>query len=123
MAYKLEFPWYSSHSTGIFEVDNQHANIDILIQLFTDSKEINISQLEAIRSAIYTHFLYEEQIIGDGFPKRHEREHRAIILYIDRAIKSFFTSSFDRTVFSYNIQKMLLKQVMEFDCDLKKLIS
>ena len=76
--------WYSILSTGIFEVDLQHSNIDELIISLERSKgEARIQEsIYGLLYAIENHFKYEEWRFGDNLTKMnqmHMDEHRRIL--------------------------------------------
>ena len=84
MAIESDSIWYSSLSTGIFEVDLQHSNIDQLIVLLerTTGEARLKESMDILVRAIENHFNYEEWRFGDDAQKmnqEHVNEHRRIL--------------------------------------------
>ena len=118
----FEFPWYSSLSTGIFEIDNQHGNIDILLQLFETSPLVDFNQLNDLQHAIKTHFSYEETLLGKMFPVEHQHEHTNILAYISESITHLQDKTLSKTTFTQILQTTLFEHISIFDQHLKKFL-
>ena len=115
--------WYSSLSTGIFEVDLQHSNIDQLILLLDRTEgEARIQEsIDVLLYAIENHFKYEEWRFGDNFKKMnqmHIDEHRRILKkYYDIANLVHVSSAEDIKNESVGMIKIvLMNHVKDFDC-------
>ena len=125
MSIKSESIWYSSLSTGIFEVDIQHSNIDQLLVILERTKgESRIKEsMDILLHAIENHFKYEEVRFADN-PKRmnqkHKEEHRRILReYSDIANKVHVSESKDKTKELVGMIKIvLMNHVKDFDCKL-----
>ncbi len=115
--------WYSSLSTGIFEVDLQHSNIDQLIVLLERTKgEARIKKsMDFLIHAIENHFKYEERRFGDNSKKmnqKHINEHRRILKkYYDIANKVHLSNAKDiKKEIVGMIKIVLMNHVKDFDC-------
>ena len=115
--------WYSSLSTGIFEVDIQHSNIDQLIVLLERAKgEARIKEsMDVLIRAIENHFKYEEWKFGDNSTKmnqEHIDEHRRILRkYSDIANIVHDSNAKDIKKEIVGMMKIvLMSHVKEFDC-------
>ena len=115
--------WYSSLSTGIFEVDLQHSNIDQLIVLLERAEgEARIREsMDVLIRAIENHFKYEECRFGDNPTKMHQEhidEHRRILRkYYDIANIVHDTNAKDiKNEIVGMIKIVLMSHVKDFDC-------
>ena len=115
----LSFPWYSALSTGILEIDNQHGNIDILLQLFEAATQIHLEQIAGIEQALQTHFAFEEELFGSHFPPGHQHEHINILAYVAEQREKFEKQDFDRISFIRHIEQKLFEHISIFDKYLK----
>ena len=115
--------WYSSLSTGIFEVDIQHSNIDQLIILLGKTEgEARIKEsMDVLMYAIENHFKYEEWRFGNN-PKKmnqeHINEHRRILRkYFDIANMVHDSNAKDiKKEIVGMIKIVLMSHVKYFDC-------
>jgi hemerythrin-like metal-binding protein len=115
--------WYSSLSTGIFEVDIQHSNIDQLIVLLERAKgEARIKEsMDILIRAIENHFKYEEWRFGDKSKKmnqEHIDEHRRILRkYHDIAniVHDSNANDIKKEIVGM-IKIVLMSHVKDFDC-------
>lgn len=115
--------WYSSLSTGIFEIDIQHSNIDQLIAILEKTKgESPIKEsMDIFLHAIENHFNYEEVRFGSNSEKmnqKHIDEHRRILReYSDIANKVHVSDAKDMTKELVGMMKVvLMNHVKDFDC-------
>lgn len=123
MVMKSDTIWYSSLSTGIFEVDIQHSNIDQLIVILGRAKGgVRIKEsLDVLMRAIENHFKYEEWKFGDN-PKKmnqeHINEHRRILRkYYDIAIMVHDSNAKEiKKEIVEMIKIVLMSHVKDFDC-------
>ena len=123
MSIESDTIWYSRLSTGIFEVDLQHSNIDQLIELLEksgDKAKIKES-MNILIQAIENHFKYEETRFGENPEKmdqRHLNEHRRILKeYYDMANKIHGPD--DKGVkkdIVVMLKVVLMNHVKDFDC-------
>ena len=123
MSIKSESIWYSSLSTGIFEIDIQHSNIDQLIILLERAQgESRIKKsMDILLHAIENHFNYEEKRFGKNSQKmnqKHKDEHRRILgEYSDIADKIHISVAKDITKELVGMMKIvLMNHVKDFDC-------
>ena len=117
--------WYSNLSTGIFEVDIQHSNIDQLIVSLEKAKgESRIKEsMDVLIHAIEQHFKYEEWKFAD-YPKKmnqkHRNEHRRILKKYYGLANIVHVSSTEKI--KGDILKMikivLKNHVKDYDCKL-----
>ena len=123
MAIKTHPIWYSSLSTGIFEVDLQHSNIDQLIVLLEKTKgETRIKEsIDVLMHAIEIHFKYEERRFGDNSKKMnqmHITEHRRILkkyYYLAKLVYVSNTEKIKNDILKM-IKVVLIDHVEKFDC-------
>jgi len=115
--------WYSSLSTGIFEVDIQHSNIDQLIVLLERAKgKARIKEsMDVLIRATENHFEYEEWKFGDNSTKmnqEHINEHRRILSkYYDIAKIAHDSNAEDiKKEIVGMIKIVLMSHVKYFDC-------
>ena len=117
--------WYSSLSTGIFEVDLQHSNIDQLIVLLERAKgEARIKEsMDFLIHAIENHFKYEEWRFGNDLKEMnqmHLDEHRRILKKYYGLANIVHVSSTEKI--KCDILKMikivLKNHVKDYDCKL-----
>jgi len=73
--------WYSLMSTGVTELDHQHANLDSIIMLYERAQTVDQETrwLEMMYYLAERHFQFEERIFGDSFPPEHRTQHAMII--------------------------------------------
>ena len=116
--------WYSRLSTGIFEIDMQHSNIDQLIVILDRAKgEARIKELlDVLIHAIENHFNYEEWRFGDNSKKmnqEHIDEHRRILRkYYDIADIVHDSNAEDiKKEIVGMIKIVLMSHVKDFDCE------
>jgi hemerythrin-like metal-binding protein len=123
MAIKPQPIWYSNLSTGIFEVDLQHSNIDQLIVLLERTKgegRINES-IDVLIHAIEDHFKYEERRFANNSKKMnqtHINEHRRILKkYCDLAniVHVSNTEKIKNDIVKM-LKIVLMNHVKHFDC-------
>ena len=123
MAIKPYPIWYSYLSTGIFEVDLQHSNIDQLIILLerTKGEALIKESIDVLMQAIENHFKYEERRFGDNSKKMnqmHVNEHRRILKKYYDITKLVYVSNSEKI--KNDILKMikvvLMDHVKKFDC-------
>ena len=116
--------WYSSLSTGIFEVDLQHSNIDQLI-LLLDRTEGEARIKESIDDLIYAienHFKYEEWRFGDNLKKMnqmHIDEHRRILkkyYYMANKVRVSNAEDIKNEIVGM-IKIVLMNHIKAFDCN------
>ena len=115
--------WYSSLSTGIFEVDLQHSNIDQLIVLLERTKgEARIKKsMDFLIHAIENHFKYEEWRFEDSSKKMnqmHINEHQRILKkYYDLAsiVHVSNTEKIKNDIVKM-LKIVLMNHVKHFDC-------
>jgi len=115
--------WYSSLTTGIFEIDIQHSNIDQLIVILERTKgQARIKEsMDILIQAIENHFKYEEGRFGDNSKKmtqEHINEHRRILRkYEDIANKVHESKAEDvKNEIVGMIKIILMSHVKDFDC-------
>jgi len=115
--------WHSHLSTGIFEVDLQHSNIDqLIVSLDGTTDEARIKALmDVLVHAIESHFKYEERRFGDNLKKmtqKHKNEHRRILKeYHDIADKVDYFNVLDiKNEIAGVIRILLINHVKNFDC-------
>ena len=120
---KSDSIWYSNLSTGIFEVDIQHSNIDQLIVLLEEARgEDRIREsLDVLIQAIEQHFKYEEWRFGNNTTKmnqEHIKEHRRILRkYNDIANMLHDSNAKDiKKEIVGMIKIALMSHVKDFDC-------
>ena len=123
MSIKSDSIWYSSLSTGIFEVDLQHSNIDQLIELLEKSEDkAKIKEsMSILIKAIEKHFKYEETRFGedpDKMDQRHLDEHRRILReYYGMANKVHGPDNKDlKKDIVVMLKVVLMNHVKDFDC-------
>ena len=123
MSIKSDSIWYSRLSTGIFEIDIQHSNIDQLIVILERTKgESRIKEsMDILLHAIENHFKYEEVRFGSNsrrMNQKHKGEHRRILgEYSDIANKIHVSDTKDITKELVGIMKIvLMNHVKDFDC-------
>lgn len=120
---KEEMLWYSSFSTGIFEVDNQHGNIDIMLQLLDETVPAEKpNKLSEIIQAIETHFEYEESLLGEAFPREHFQAHERFITLIKNLIELVIDNSMTIARFVGVIRSELVEHVQSYDVKIKELL-
>ena len=120
---KSDSIWYSNLSTGIFEVDIQHSNIDQLIVLLEKARgEDRIREsMDVLIHAIEQHFKYEEWRFGNNTTKmnqEHIKEHRRILRkYNDIAnmVHDSNTKDIKKEIVGM-IKIALMSHVKDFDC-------
>ena len=115
--------WYSRLSTGIFEVDLQHSNIDQLIELLEKSEDkAKIKEsMNILIQAIENHFKYEETRFGDSPEKmdqRHLDEHCRILReYHVMADKVYGRDNKEiKKDIVVMLKVVLMNHVKDFDC-------
>ena len=81
--------WYSLMSTGVTELDHQHANIDSIIMLYERAQNVDQETrwLEMMYFLAQRHFQFEEDYFGDRFPPEHKTQHVLIIEALARKIQ------------------------------------
>jgi hemerythrin-like metal-binding protein len=76
----MNVTWYSTLSTGIFEVDEQHSTLDQLLEFITTSDSAqHQSLLRLFLTRLKMHFAYEEELLVKGKPfasEAHASAHR-----------------------------------------------
>ena len=115
--------WYSDLSTGIFEVDIQHSNIDQLIVLLERTKgEARIKEsMGFLILAIEKHFNYEEWRFGDNSTKmnqEHINEHRKILnkyYGLENLVHVSNTEKIKNDILKM-VKIVLKNHVKDFDC-------
>jgi hemerythrin-like metal-binding protein len=120
---KSDSIWYSSLSTGIFEIDIQHSNIDqliVILQRTKDKSRIKES-MDILLHAVENHFKYEEVKYADNPKKmnqKHKDEHRRILKeYFDIANRIHISETEDITKELVGMMKIvLMNHVKDFDC-------
>ncbi len=112
--------WYSSFSTGIFEVDNQHGNIDVLVDIIAKSESGFKELLHELELVIIAHFEYEEQLLGDKLPADHLEAHTIFLAELQQWISKVINGDISAEVFTDIIHMNLLEHVRHFDFFLKK---
>ena len=117
--------WYSRFSTGLPEIDIQHANIDMLLRLYMaeskpDEKELWLNQ---IVSAIRNHFQFEELYFGNHFPEEHRKEHRLLLQQLIERTDNHRKETLDQSAYVKAAQDMLVTHVRIFDMPLGELES
>ena len=122
MSIKSDSIWYSSLSTGIFEIDIQHSNIDQLIVILEGAKaDSRIKEsMDILLHAIENHFKYEEVRFGSDSKRmnqKHIDEHRRILKeYSDIANQVHVSSTKDITKELVGMMKVvLMNHVKDFD--------
>ena len=123
MSIKSDSIWYSGLSTGIFEIDIQHSNIDQLILILERARgESTIKEsMDILLHAIENHFKYEEVKFGSNSEKmnqKHKDEHRRILReYSDIAHKFQVPDAIDIAKELVGMMKVvLMNHVKDFDC-------
>ncbi len=116
--------WYSSLSTRIFDIDTQHGNIDMLIQLFEHGDTQSLKQdLSHLLKAIEQHFSFEENLLGDAFPEEHTNAHNKMILWFEKEVTFLQTGVISREIFTSVLRSNLISHVENFDVQLKQLLN
>ena len=115
--------WYSSLSTGIFEIDLQHSNIDQLIISLEKSKgDARIQEsIDGLLYAIENHFKYEEWRFGDDLKEMnqmHLNEHRRILKKYHDIVNIVHVSNAEdiKNEIVGMIKIVLMNHVKDFDC-------
>ncbi len=115
--------WYSSFSTGIFEVDNQHGNIDALVDFIAKSNSEREKLFIELEIAITAHFEYEQELLGDKFPDDHLEAHNSFLVDFDQWITKINNDEISIKVFTDIIHMNLLEHVRHYDFHLKALLE
>ena len=120
---KSDSIWYSNLSTGIFEVDIQHSNIDQLIAILekTRGKDRIRESMDVLIEAIEKHFNYEEWRFKDNstvMNQEHIKEHQRILRkYNDIANMVHDSNAKDiKKEIVGMIKIALISHVKDFDC-------
>ena len=120
---KSDSIWYSNLSTGIFEVDIQHSNIDQLIAILekTRGKDRIRESMDVLIEAIEKHFKYEEWRFKDNstvMNQEHIKEHQRILRkYNDIANMVHDSNAKDiKKEIVGMIKIALISHVKDFDC-------
>ena len=115
--------WYSSLSTGIFEIDLQHSNIDQLIISLEKSKgDARIQEsIDVLLYAIENHFKYEEWRFGNDLKEMnqmHLDEHRTILKKYHHIANIVHVSNAEdiKNEIVGMIKLVLMNHVKDFDC-------
>ena len=124
MVMESESIWYSRLSTGIFEIDMQHSNIDQLIVILDRTKgAARIKELlDVLIHAIENHFKYEEWRFGDNSKKmnqEHIDEHRRILRKyydIEDIVHDSNAEDIKKEIVGM-IKIVLMSHVKDFDCE------
>jgi len=115
--------WYSSFSTGIFEVDNQHGNIDTLVDIIAKSETNYEELLDVLTKTIVAHFEYEENLLGDRFPEEHHEAHTIFLVEYEEWSQKFKSEDISCEIFTDIIHMKLLEHVRHFDFNLKSYLD
>lgn len=115
MDYHEKLLWYSSLSTGIFEVDNQHANIDMLLRFLSDKGSYDQNLVAEIEDAISSHFAYEESLVGGAFPKDHLVEHERLKKFLRFNIDELARGRLTLELFVGTLESALIEHASLFD--------
>jgi hemerythrin len=111
--------WYSTLSTGIFEIYNQHGNIDMMLQLLEKSHNPLHSDIELLVQTIEDHFKYEESLFMDRFPEDHRAEHTLFLEILARYTKRLEENCVTQTEFISVIRNKLIEHADKFDRQLR----
>lgn len=118
-----EMLWYSSFSTGIFEVDNQHGNIDMMIQMLDQKVVIeDPGKLEEILHALKSHFEYEESLLEERFPDEHRSAHEKFLTLYKSLIALVLSDSMSVARFIDVIRSELVDHAQTYDMKIKELL-
>jgi hemerythrin len=117
--------WYSKLSTGIFEVDNQHSNIDSVTILYEKDKDSAYEQkwLDMIFNSIRLHFEFEEVLFSNKMPSEHLEEHRKLTEHLKVLLGKREKQEISKLDFISSIRGLLIFHVTEFDSKFKELIE
>lgn len=115
--------WYSSFSTGIFDIDNQHANIDSLIKLYEkDNEQANEQKwLGMISKTIQLHFDFEENFFNENMPQEHFDEHRKLAEHVKSKLTEKQNNKISKTDLITLMRGLLLNHVIDFDSKFKEI--
>lgn len=122
MEYHKKLLWYSSLSTGIFEVDNQHANIDMLLRFLSDKGCADSDLINEITNALESHFEYEESLVGDNFPKDHKEEHERFKKFLAFNTAELLENRLSLELFIGTVESALIEHASCFDSQLTRFI-
>ena len=115
--------WYSATKVGILEIDMDHHNIDLMLQLYF-SGNCPDSSLRAIVEGLCSHFVHEEEIItdlGHTFPKEHLQEHQELTKSLIEMMGELEDGTLEGMTFAETVREILLLHVDQFDAPLGKL--
>ena len=114
--------WHTYYSTGERQIDEDHANIDFLLDLCANSADDWPEQARAILDAFARHMDIEERICEERRLDMTE-EHRGEHIYLKSKLREMHQQIVDgeigKSVFVDFTRKMLLFHVSYFDLDLK----
>ena len=112
--------WYSATKVGILEIDMDHHNIDMMLQLYFSGRCPD-SSLSAVIDGLCTHFLHEEQIIADlgrTFPEEHQQEHERLTAILKEMGSDLEEGTLEGMELAEKIREILLIHVDKFDAPL-----
>ena len=114
--------WYGSIKVGITEIDMDHSNIDIMLQLYFADR-IPKSYLKQIIASLIKHFDHEEEVIaglGHEFPVEHKQEHARLTKQLEKMVADWEADKLDGKEFAEAVRALLLLHAVEFDVPLGK---
>ncbi len=111
--------WYSSYSTGILDVDNQHANIDALTKLYAEDSDQEAKWLDMLFQSIRFHFSFEENLFGEHFPDTHRQRHRQLINDLGQLVALRQRGEITKKQTVEVFRETLVCHVTDFDLDLR----
>lgn len=114
--------WYSATQVGIVDIDLDHHNIDIMLQLYFTGN-CPESALLAIIDGLTNHLPHEEKIIADlgrSFPEDHKREHERLTVELEKMKIQWEAGEIEGQRLAESIREILLFHVSNFDVFLGK---
>jgi hemerythrin len=113
--------WYGSTKVGILDIDTDHGNIDMMLQLYY-SGDVDDNYLEDIVFGLYRHFDHEINVIeslGGIFPQSHKEEHQRLKDHLSLSLDDVKSGKIAGRVLAEEIRSLLLLHVVDFDLELR----
>ncbi len=117
---------YSSYTTGILEIDIQHANIDfILSELAKEGlgEEIKEKSYATLKNALALHFDFEEEWArknNRNFDSDHKDSHNKLLEKLNEFGNQYTNKRLNMYEISLAFQMDLLKHMQDHDMKLKE---
>ena len=110
--------YHSISSIGNVRIDNEHANIDCMIDLCRDKNESWISSARLLIAALANHLESEETICqeeGLNMTRDHLEEHQLLKLRLAYIEKQILNDKMDKSVLLNTLRDILFYHISNFD--------